>query len=140
MVRSIRRFPLMGLALFGLGFFLASALAGSVAGALGSAIGLALFLPLLLLKMVFMLFIFGAILRFFGGDWGRRHSYRENRRRSWDRAPRHDQTEWRYRGRPIRPTPPARGADDDEWQEHLRQARREVDDLDAPYNEDSRES
>lgn len=135
MVRSIRRFPLMGLALFGLGFFLATALAGSVAGTIGSAIGFALFLPFLLLKMLLMFFLFGALLRFMGRGWGRYPYGGGHHHRGRDRGREDDRTEWRYRGRPIRPTPPARGQDDLEWEEHLRQARREVDDLDAPYKE-----
>lgn len=138
MLRSIRRFPLMGLALFGLGFLLAGALTGSATSTLGSAVGFAFFLPFLILKVMFMFFLFGMLLRFagrgWGGGWSRRgpwpgHDGRRSRHSSGD------ETLWRYRGRPMRPTPPAPSQEQAEWQEHLRQARSEVDDLDAPYHD-----
>lgn len=143
MFRSIRRFPLLGLAVFGLGFLLATALAGSATSTLGSAVGFAFFLPFLILKVMFMFFLFGMLLRFAGRGWGggwSRGAWSQGgpRQGHGGRPGRHgsdDETQWRYRGRPMRPTPPAPSPEQAEWKEHLRQARREVDDLDAPYDD-----
>lgn len=138
MFRSIRRFPLMGLALIGFGFLLATTLAGSGASALGSVVGFAFFLPFLILKMLFVFFLFGMFFRFAGGGWGGGRGAGGG----WGRHRRHHRTEpsddgtiWRYRGRPMRPASSTTNPESAEWEEHLRQARREVDDLDAPYSD-----
>lgn len=68
-----RRFPFRGLALVALGFLLASVLAGGAPAFSGAAagVGLLLLIPLIMFKMMFMFFIFGAMLRFVGGGRGR---------------------------------------------------------------------
>jgi len=138
MVGPVRRFPLRGLALIALGFLLASALSGGGA-AVGAATGFLLFLPLLALKLLFLFFLFGAVLSFAGGGWGRgpwhhRRPY-GGRRRGYGRGG-DDGARWWYKGQPMSPSAPARNPEEQEWEETLRQARREVDDLDAPYRAD----
>ena len=130
MFRSARRFPFYGLILFGLGFFVASALAGSGAGSVvGFGLSL-LFLPILLFKLFLLFFLFSAAMRFFagrhrGGKGGERHGWHHHG--AW-----REQAQWRYRGGPYPPAP-STSSEEREWDEHMRQARREVDDLDTPY-------
>ena len=68
-----RRFPFRGLALVALGFLLASVLAGGGPALSGAAagVGFLLVIPLIMLKMLFMFFLFGVMLRFVGGGRGR---------------------------------------------------------------------
>lgn len=144
MVGSIPHFPFKGLALVGLGVLLATVIGG--AGTVGAVAAGLLFLPLLFLKFLFVFFMIGLFLRLAGhghggghGPWRRnRHQHgRDTRgRRSWSSETGPDEAVWRYRGRPMSgPMPPAPSAEQAEWEESLRQARREVDDLDAPYRE-----
>lgn len=158
-----RRSPFGALLLVGLGFFLASAVAGSAASAVTGVLGFAfnIFIFFLLIKFLFFgLAMFGMGRRGWGrgGPWAHRgrwnHDRGPGRRPRWDRddnggrdrgqpgappwsAPsdRDDGAEWRYKGRPFRPTPPRpTSANDTEWEQYLADARREVDDIDAPYN------
>ncbi|MCP3992354.1 MAG: hypothetical protein GY724_25005 [Actinomycetia bacterium] len=142
MIGTVRRFPFFGLILFGLGFFVASALAGTAS----SIIGLALYLPFLLLKVFLVVLVFSVFLRFLGRGRGRGQgwcgprwgdSVEESRPYGWHHAMRREGAQWRNKGRPYQPPAPhpPRSAEEGEWEEHLRQARREVDDLDAPYND-----
>ena len=66
------------------------------------AVGAALFVPLLVFKLFFIAFVFGAAMRFVGGGFPGPMSRRE-------------------------PEPPTE--EQLEWEEHLREARREVDEL-----------
>jgi hypothetical protein len=129
MFRSVRRFPFGGLALVALGFFLASLLGGGAAAG-GLGIGL-LFLPFLLLKMFFIFLLFGAFFRFVGmGSHWRGGS-------GWRPGPWHERGHGVHRSEEFYPwerTQQDREADADrrQWEQSLREARAEVDDLDAP--------
>lgn len=94
-----RRIPFLVPALVVLGF-----LAISSGGPLwvAGAVGAALFVPLLVFKLFFIAFVFGAAMRFVGGGFPGPMSRRE-------------------------PEPPTE--EQLEWEEHLREARREVDEL-----------
>lgn len=95
-----RRIPFLIPALVVLGFLAISS--GGPLWAAG-AVGAALFLPLLVFKLFFIAFVFGAAMRFVGGGgFPGPRSQRE-------------------------PEPPTE--EELEWEEHLRQARREVDEL-----------
>ncbi len=145
MIGTVRRFPFFGLILFGLGFLAASALAGTAS----SMIGFALFLPVLLFKVFLFVVFFSLLFRFLGRGrgpgwdrgpgWGRggpwtRGSVGDSQPHDWRCRMGREEAQWRNKGRPYQPAPPP-SAEDGEWEEHLRQARREVDDLDAPYND-----
>ncbi|MEL7157021.1 MAG: hypothetical protein AAFN30_10520 [Actinomycetota bacterium] len=135
------RFPFRGLALIGLGVLLAMMIGG--AGSAGGVVAGLLILPFLAMKLLFVFLLLGLVLRFVGPG-GHRHRSRwvghgggwdGRRRRHGGRSSSDDGSVWRYQGRPMRPdpSPPAPGNEGSEWEESLRQARREVDDLDAPY-------
>ncbi|MEM9612087.1 MAG: hypothetical protein AAGA59_04100 [Actinomycetota bacterium] len=163
MFGSAPRFPFRGLLLIGLGFLLASMIGGGAT--VGGVVSAVLFLPLLILKVMFFLVLFSLFFRLVGafaggggrhrghyGPWGHRrrgdgesddrgdrwagHGHRGRRGGQRRDGASTDPGYWSYRGRPMPgPTPPAPSRDDTEWEESLRQARREVDDLDAPYRE-----
>lgn len=108
------RFPIMGLALFAGGFWMASILIRSGGAAAGAgAAGFVLLLPFLLLKLLFVFLLFGGLMRWASGGWGDRG------RAGWGGPGRYDR---------IVPTPPPSAAEQ-EWEENLRAARREVEDL-----------
>ena len=74
------------------GFVLASLIGGA-----GSAAGAILFLPLLALKLMFVFFVFGMLMRFVGGGWGRGGpgSFgRHHRRPVQRREPTEEEREW----------------------------------------------
>lgn len=120
-----RRFPFMGLALFAGGFWIASVLVGSGGAAAGAgAAGFALFLPFLLFKLLLVFLVLGGLMRWASGGRGWGPGGRGGSGR-YDR---------------IVPTPPPSAAER-EWEENLRAARREVDDLfpdPDPYADDDR--
>jgi hypothetical protein len=103
-----------------------------LAGGAGSAVGALLFLPLLVMKVLFMLFLFGMLFRFAGGGpWGRRWS---------DRGGHHgppwaDRGRWTdHRDRTASTTEGGAGDDIDDgggkdWEEAVRAAKREIDRL-----------
>lgn len=147
MFGSAPRFPFRGLLLIGLGFLLASMLGGA-AGTAGSIAAAILFIPLLILKVLFFLFLFSLFFRMAGafagggrgpggdrGPWGPGRPHGPGGRRTHHgRRTTADPGHWSYKGRPMTdPTPPAPSQEDAEWEESLRQARREVDDIDAPF-------
>jgi hypothetical protein len=94
-----RRIPFLVPALFVVGFLAISS--GGPLWAAG-ALGAALFLPLLVFKLFFVAFVVGAAVRLVGGGLAGGRSRRE-------------------------PEPPTE--EQLEWEEHLREARREVDEL-----------
>jgi len=128
------RFPLRGLALVAIGFVLASALIGGGPGAgVATGLGVVLLLPFLALKLLFVLFLFGALFRFAGGGW--RPGPRSGRgfggpwQRGWDdRAHSSDEPYPWERPSQHRANDPER----QQWEENLRQARAEVEGLDRP--------
>ncbi|MGI9611411.1 MAG: hypothetical protein ACR2QO_00765 [Acidimicrobiales bacterium] len=149
-----RFFPLRAILLVALGFLLASAFAGGA----GSAFAFAGFLVFGVIKLLFMLFLFGMLFRVIGGSFGPRGPWggpMRDRGRGWDglrHRHRHgrstadsgrdragsDGSMWWYKGEPIDPPSATDGPADpeqQEWEEHLRQARKEVDDLDTPYRD-----
>ena len=100
-----RRFPILGWLL--VGWLMLTILSGVGSSALG-AVGLLLILPILLFKMMFFFFVFGAIMGKIGPG---RHHYR----RHIDRGGRREQMTT------VRTDP--------EWEENLREARTELDEL-----------
>ncbi len=130
------RFPLRGLALVAIGFVLASALIGGGPGAgVATGLGVALLLPFLALKLLFVLFLFGALFRFAGAGAGWRPGPRSGRgfggpwQRGWDdRAHSSDEPYPWERPSQHRANDPER----QQWEENLRQARAEVEGLDRP--------
>lgn len=109
-----RGFPFAGLLLFAGGFALAS-----IAGSAASAAGALLFLPLLALKLMFVFFIFGTLMRFAGGGLGRSRGW--SGRADWSRAA--DERR-RASSPPREPT-----QEEKDWARAWREARQEIDDL-----------
>ncbi|MEM7340310.1 MAG: hypothetical protein AAF467_16755 [Actinomycetota bacterium] len=153
---------LVGLGFF-LATVVAGSAVSAVAGVLGFLFNvLIFFLVIKLLFFGFAMFGWGRRGRRGRGPWGRHRGWHHGERWSPERgrgrrgewygaddhergrpgsppwsAPRDrdDGAEWRYKGRPFRPTPPRPASSNDpEWEQHLEDARREVDDIDAPYN------
>lgn len=122
------RFPLF------IPLLIAVAFGYMLAGGVGSAVGALLFLPLLILKIVFMFFLFGLLFRFAGGGpWGRRWNEWEGHHG----PPWADRAQWadrRHRAGSASPAD-AQAADDvdsedaKDWEEALRAAKREIDKL-----------
>lgn len=115
--RRHRRFP-YGIVMFLGGFLIAALLFGSGGAAAGSAgvLGAVVLLPLLLLKLAFFLFLFGVLMRFvFAGKMGRYYGHPGYHGHGFGRQDRAGRTE--------------EGEPDSEWQDLLRQARQEVEDL-----------
>jgi len=109
-----RGFPFAPFLLIAVGFGLASV----VGSATGSVAGALLFLPLLALKLMFLFFIFGMMMRFVGGRFGPAHDHRGSylgRRHPRDR--RRDAT-------PVEPTQAEK-----DWAKARKEARQEIDDL-----------
>jgi hypothetical protein len=93
----------------------AVALGYLLAGGLGSVIGALLFLPLLIMKVLFVMFVFGVLLRFAGGGrhWGHhRAGYNRHRSTKSTDEPETDEPE-----------------EERDWEEALRAAKREIDKL-----------
>ena len=140
MFRTHRRSPIKGLLLIGLGFLAALAVTGGAAGSIASAV---LFVPLLILKMLFFFFLISMVFKLMAPRFTPFRFAGHGMR-----APSGDDIHWRYRGRPMpgpaAPRPASSWASTSapswasspertEWEESLRAARAEVDDLDAPY-------
>jgi hypothetical protein len=106
-----RGFPFSGLPLFAAGFILASLLGGFGAAAVGALI----FVPLLVLKFMFMFFVFGAFMRILGGGFARVGSHR---------SPHHR----RGSGRPG-PSPRQPTQEEQDWARARQEARQEIEDL-----------
>ncbi len=130
MFGPFRRFPFRGLALVAIGFLLASALAGGAPVFAGAAAGLGfvLLLPLLLFKMLFVFFLFGALLRFVGGrgrGWGP----------GWGPG-RGPGGPWHRHGEESSSGRRDRWFDEErrDWEESLRRAREEVREYDNPFS------
>ena len=138
------RFPLKGLALVAIGFLLANAISGGGSGAFLAGL---LFVPLLILKMMFIIFLVSTVFRFAAGGHHHRDHYhryqgrgrhgRRSHRGPWadhhQRTGSDDGAQWWYKGRSMQPSSEPVDPERLEWEEHLREARREVDDLDGPY-------
>ncbi len=81
-----------------------------LAGGVGSALGALLFLPFLIMKIVFMMFFFGFMLKMFA-HWGGLNRHAPHRAHG--------------EGGPA----PKAEAEDRDWEEALRAAKREIDKL-----------
>jgi len=98
---------------------LAVAFGYALSGGIGSVVGALLFLPLLILKLAFMMLFFGFVFRMFayrGGPGWHHGRHRGSRSSAADSAGSNE-------------PPPATEAEDKDWEEALRRAKREIDKL-----------
>lgn len=107
-------FPVTSFLLIAVGFALAS-----VVGTAGSVLGAVFFLPLLALKFMFFFFMFGMVMRAFGGRFGGPSHY--DRRSSWSRRD--------PRGRPHDAPPVEPTQAEKDWAQAQEAARQEIEDL-----------
>ena len=108
---AFRRFPLRVFGLMALAFVLINILGGLLGTVLTAGLGLAFFLPIFLFKILFVFMLFRFMMAFVGGYGPGRPC---GHRRTMGREP-------KTQAEPTK--------EEAEWREHVRRARRELDDL-----------